>query len=331
LKRIVLSGRRLFMKWANIDYFEKRAREANATVVSVRSENENDFTNAVRDASAIVVIARKVTRDTIEGLSRCELILALSVGYDCVDVNAATERGIPVSNVPAYCTDDVANHSMALLMAVARKLNLLDRETKQARWDYNVAKPIYNFKGKCLGIIGLGRIGRAVVKKAKGFDMEVAAYDPYVRDDIFRRLKVIRKKRLDDLLKDSDYISIHAPLTSETFHLIDKRALGLMKKHSVIVNTARGNIIDEQALYLSLKNGSIAGAGIDVLGIEPPEKNFSLLSLDNALVTPHIAWYSEESIERVRIQGMDEVINVFKGNRPQYIVNPEVFGYSNTH
>jgi D-3-phosphoglycerate dehydrogenase len=331
LKSIVLSGRRLFMKWKNIEYFEERAKEANAAIVTVRSDDESDFRAAAKDASAIVVIARKVSRQTIQDLGRCELILALSVGYDCVDVSAATERGIPVSNVPAYCTDDVANHSMALLTAVARKLTLLNNETKQARWDYNIAKPIYTFRRRCLGIIGLGKIGRAIVPKARGFGMEVLAYDPYVHDDIFQLLGVKRKYELDDLFRESDYISIHAPLTPETFHLIDNRAFGLMKKHVVIVNTSRGNIIDEKALYESLKNRRVAGAGIDVLGTEPPEEDFALLKLDNVLVTPHIAWYSEESLERARIHGMDEVVNVLNGKRPRYIVNPEVFGHGNTH
>jgi D-3-phosphoglycerate dehydrogenase len=330
LKSIVLSGRRLFMKWENIKYFQERAKEVKAAIVPVRSEEENDFRTAVKDASAIVVIARKVSREAIESLSRCELILALSVGYDCVDVSAATEKKIAVSNVPAYCTDDVADHSMMLLMAVARKLGILNHETKHAKWDYNIAKPIYTFRGKCLGIIGLGKIGRAVVLKAKGFGMEVSAYDPYVHDDIFQLMGVQREYELDDLLKRSDYISIHAPLTPETFHLIDKRTLGLLKKHVVIVNTSRGNIIDEQALYESLKSGRIAGAGIDVLSTEPPEEGFSLLSLDNVIITPHIAWYSEESLERVKIQGMDEVVNVLNGKRPRYIVNPEIFGYSDT-
>ncbi|UCB46448.1 MAG: C-terminal binding protein [Spirochaetota bacterium] len=330
MKTIVLAGRRLFMKWDNIAYFEERAKEANAAIVPVRSEDENDFRSAVKDASAIIVIAKTISREAIESLSRCELILTLSVGHDCVDVNAATKRGIPVSNVPAYCTDDVANHSMSLLMAVARKLTLLNHETKHTRWDYNVAKPIYTFRGKCLGLIGLGKIGRAIVPKAKGLGMQVAAYDPYVHDDIFQLLDVKREYELNEMLKNSDYISIHAPLTPETYHLLDKKALGLLRKHVVIVNTSRGNIIDEQALYESLKSGRVAGAGIDVMSSEPPDESFSLLYLDNALVTPHIAWYSEESLERVRIQGMDETVNVLNGKRPRYIVNPEVFGFSNT-
>jgi len=319
------------MKWSNLDYFERRAEEANAEIVPVRSSDDEGFRSAVRDASAIIVIARKIPPEVIEGLSRCELILALSVGYDCVDLPAATEKRIPVSNVPAYCTDDVANHAMTLLTAVARKIPSLISETRAARWDYNIAKPLYTFRGKTLGIVGLGKIGRALIRKAKGFGMEVEAYDPYVDDDIFALLEVKRRYELEDLLKRADYISIHAPLTAETDRLIDGSAFALMKKSAVLVNTARGEIVDEKALCQALEDRRIAGAGIDVLSTEPPRRGNKLLELENLVVTPHIAWYSEESLARVKVQGMDEVVGVLNGRRPRYIVNPEIFGFFNTH
>ncbi len=331
LKRIVVSGERFFMKWNNVKYFEKRAGEAGAEIVPVRDKSEDEFRRAVKDASAIIVIDRMINDSTIAILENCELILALSVGYDCIDIDAATKRGIPVSNVPAYCTDDVANHTMTLLFAVCRKIKLLVSETGKANWDYNIAKPIYSFRDKTLGVIGLGRIGRALVPKAKGFGIRVQAYDPYVDDDIFQLLDVKRRYELNDLLRESDYISIHAPLTPETHHLIDKTAFELMKKSAVLINTARGRIVDEKALYNALKKHIISGAGIDVLSKEPPLKDDGLLKLDNTIVTPHIAWYSEESIERAKVQGMDEVVAVLGGKRPRYIVNPEIFGCLNRH
>ena len=331
MKKIVLSGQRLFMKWSNLEYFERRARDADAEIVPVHSSDDEEFRSAVREASAIIVIARKITAEMIDGLSRCEIILTLSVGYDCVDLPAATQKRIPVSNVPVYCTDDVANHAMTLLTAVARKIPMLISETREARWDYNIAKPVYTFRGKTLGIVGLGKIGRALIRKAKGFGMEVEAYDPYVDDDIFSLLEVKRSYELGDLLKRADYISIHAPLTAETDRLIDGSAFELMKKSAVLVNTARGEIVDEKALYQALQDRRIAGAGIDVLNTEPPQKGNKLLELENLVVTPHIAWYSEESLARVKVQGMDEVVGVLNGRRPRYIVNPEIFGAFNTH
>jgi D-3-phosphoglycerate dehydrogenase len=330
LKKIVLSGQRLFMKWRDLTYFEKRAEEADAEIVPVYSDDENEFASAVRDASAVVVIARKVSRATIEKLRCCEIILALSVGYDCVDVDAATEKTIVVSNVPIYCTDDVANHAMTLILTLSRKIPRLIEETRLAKWDYNVAKPVFNYRGKTLGIIGLGKIGRALVGKAKAFGMEVAAYDPYVDDDIFELLCVKRRYELFELLEEADYLSVHARLTPETRHLLDKEAFSHMKETTVLVNTARGNIIDENALYTALETGGIAGAGVDVLSEEPPQKKNRLLNCDNLVITPHIAWYSEESLARVKVQGMDEVVGVLSGKRPKYIVNPEIFGRLNT-
>lgn len=330
MKKIVLSGQRLFMKWRDLTYFEKRAEEANATIVPVYSEDENELASATRDASAVIVIARKVSRETIEKLECCEIILALSVGYDCIDVQAATEKTIVVSNVPVYCTDDVANHAITLILTLSRKIPSLIEETRLARWDYNVAKPVFNYRGKTLGIIGFGKIGRTLVGKAKGFGMEVAAYDPYVDDDIFELLGVHRRYELFELLEEADYISVHARLTPETRHLLDREAFSHMKKTAVLVNTARGNIIDEEALYSALETGSIAGAGVDVLGREPPQKENRLLKCDNLIVTPHIAWYSEESLARVKVFGMDEVVGTLTGKRPRYIVNPEIFGRLNT-
>jgi D-3-phosphoglycerate dehydrogenase len=330
VKKIVLSGQRLFMKWRELTYFEKRAEEADAEIVPVYSDDENEFASAVRDASAVVVIARKVSRATIEKLRCCEIILALSVGYDCVDVEAATENNIVVSNVPVYCTDDVANHAMTLILTLSRKIPRLIEETRLAKWDYNVAKPVFNYRGKTLGIIGLGKIGRALVGKAKAFGMEVAAYDPYVDDDIFELLCVKRRYELFELLEEADYLSVHTRLTPETRHLLDKEAFSHMKETVVLVNTARGNIIDEDALHTALETGGIAGAGVDVLSEEPPKKENRLLKCDNLVVTPHIAWYSEESLARVKVQGMDEVVGVLSGKRPRYIVNPEIFGRLNT-
>jgi len=326
MKKVVFTGRRLFMKFGNLDYFEKRAEENNLKLISVESEEKDDLRAAVRDAAVLVDIARPIRADIIDAMEKCELILTLSVGYDCVDVAYATEKGIPVCNTPAYCTDDVANHAMTLILALSRKLEIIIPRTRAADWEYKYTKPIFNYTDKIFAIIGLGKIGRAIVPKAKGFGMKVMAYDPYVDDDIFRLLGVERAYELHDLLEQADYVTIHAPLTAETRGMIDEDALAAMKGRAVIVNTSRGHIIDEKALVNALKKGTIAGAGLDVLQQEPPTPDEPLLSLDNVIVTPHIAWYSEESFVRDMEQGMDELIRVVNGQRPRYIVNPEIFG-----
>lgn len=312
------------MKFPDLKYFENRVKEVKAIIVPVYKEDEKSLIEEVKDASVIVVIGKQINQRIINSMEKAKLVLAMQVGYDCVDIEAATKRGIIVSNVPVYCTDDVANHAIALLLSVARNIKLLIIETSKAKWDYNVAKPIYNFKDKKLGIIGLGRIGRALVPKTKGFGIKIQAYDPYIHDDIFKLLDVERVYELDDLLENSDYISIHAPLTPETERMIDEKAISKMKRNSILINTARSKIVDYTVLYQAIKDRRIAGAGIDVMDVEPPEKNNPILTCDRIIVTPHIAWYSEESLRNLMEYSTDEITRVLKGKRPRWILNPEV-------
>jgi D-3-phosphoglycerate dehydrogenase len=326
MKRVVFAGQRLFMKYPQLDYARARLAEADATVEALRDESQRALEEAVRQADAVVVLARRLDRAAIRAMERCRLILTLSVGYDCVDLNAATERLIPVSNTPAYCTDEVATHALALLLALARKLPLILPRTRAGEWDYNFTRPLYGLRGRLLGIIGLGRIGRALVPKARALGLRVAAYDPYVDDDLFALLGVQPFYELEPLLRDADYLSIHAPLTAETHRMIDAAALALMKPTALLINTARGPIVDEAALAAVLREGRLGGAGIDVLETEPPSPDNPLLSLENALVTPHVAWYTEESHEADMVQAMDELLRALQGKRPRWAVNPEVFG-----
>ena len=326
MEKVVFTGSRLFMKFPNLEYFVNRLKDLDCELVAVRDESNEVLKAELKDAVAVVLIARKMDAEIIGAMERCKIILTLSVGYDCVEVEAATDRLIPVCNTPAYCTDEVSNHAITLILALARKIHLIVPKSREAVWDYKYTKQIFNFRHKTLGIIGLGRVGRALVPKAKGFGMKVSAYDPYVENDIFALLGVERKYELEDLLQEADYVSIHAPLTPETKHMIDAPALAKMKKTAIIVNTARGPIIDEGALCGALDAGTIAAAGIDVLEKEPPAADNPLLAKQNALVTPHVAWYSEESFEADMVDGMDELERVLKGKRPRFIVNPEIFG-----
>ena len=312
------------MKFSDLSYFEQRAKDADAVIVPVRAEDDKTLMDELEDASVVVVIGRQIDRRIIESMKKGKMILAMQVGYDCVDIEAATEHGIVVSNVPVYCTDDVANHAITLLVSVARRIKLLIKETSNARWDYNIAKPIYNFKDKKLGIIGLGRIGRALVPKAKGFGMKIQAYDPYIHDDIFAMLDVKRIYDLNELLSTSDYISIHAPLTPETEKMIDEKAIKMMGKDTILINTARSKIVDYKALIKAVNEENIYGAGIDVMDVEPPNKDDPILNNDRIIVTPHIAWYSEESLRNLMEYSMDEIIRVLRGKRPRWILNPEV-------
>ena len=326
MKTVAFAGSRLFMKFEGLEYFRARAEDEGLQIVEVHEDNEEQFAEQVRTAHALAVIDRRISPETISALECCELIQTLSVGYDCVDVAAATAAGIPVCNTPAYCTDEVANHAMMLLMSVVRKIHIIMPATRGGVWDYNFTKPMFNFRDKMLGILGLGRVGRALVPKAKGFGIRVCAYDPYLDDDIFEMMGVDRCYELEHLLEQSDYVSIHTPLTSETRGLIGEHELGCMKPSAVIVNTARGPIWDERAVADALQSGAIVGAASDVVASEPPDDAHPFLTLPNMLVTPHVAWYSEESYRKNMTDGMDEIVRVLSGLRPRAIVNPEIFG-----
>lgn len=323
-KRIVAAGDRVYMKFFNLTFFQDRAREADATFYPFKGFDDEQFRAAISDADALILIDRPLTREHMAVLKKCRIILALEVGYDFIDVEAATEGRIIISNVPAYCTDQVAVHAIMLLLAVNRRLKILLGETSRGGWDYNVCKPLFELEGKTLGIVGLGRIGRSLVPKARGLGLEVIAYDPYIADDIFTLLGVGRCYELDDVLTRAHFISLHVPLTDETHHMIGEREFGKMKREAIIINTCRGKVIDEKSLYNALRNNIIAGGGVDVLEKEPPENDNPVLNLKNLVVTPHVAWYSEESVDRLKNQGMDEVIRVLQGRRPWYIINPEV-------
>jgi D-3-phosphoglycerate dehydrogenase len=263
-------------------------------------------------------------------MQRCRIIQALEVGYDFIDLEGATERGIIVSNVPAYGKEQVATHALTLLLACHRKVKQFMAETSGGGWDYNVGKPISDLSSLTLGIVGLGKIGRTLVPRAQVLGLTVLAYDPYLDDDIFDLLRVQRCFDLEEILTASDFLSLHVPLTAETFHMIGDNQLEILKPGSVLINTCRGKVVDEKALYRALQSGRLSGAGLDVLETEPPAADNPILSCANAIVTPHAAWYSEQSTRRLKEQGMEEVIRVLNGARPRYIVNPEVlFGGNN--
>ncbi|MBN2552602.1 MAG: C-terminal binding protein [Spirochaetales bacterium] len=324
-KKIVTAGDRVYLKFFDLDFFHEKAKEANARLVPFKDFDEGKFKQEISDADAIVVIDRPLQKDHLQAMTCCKIILALEVGYDFIDVAAATEKGIVVSNVPTYGTEQVALHALSLILACQRELKTLMAETSAGGWNYNVCKPLWELKGKKLGIIGLGRIGRNLVKKVQGLEVEPIAYDPYLSDDIFQMLGVKRCYDLEDLLDAADIISLHVPLTPETHHMIGERELARMKNRAILVNTCRGKVIDGPALFKALNDGQIAGAGLDVLEKEPPDPEEPLLNCKNLIVTPHAAWYSEESLDRLKNFGMDEVVRVLNGKRPRFVVNPEVF------
>jgi len=281
---------------------------------------EDEVIETARDADGIINQYAPFTRKVIESLKRCKVIARYGVGVDNIDVEAATEYGIIVANVPDYCVDEVSTHTMALILACARGITLLNGKISEKIWDFTLAKPLFRTEGKTLGLFGLGRIAKMVAQKASGFGFKIIAYDPYVPkvDD------GIELVGFSKLLSDSDFISIHAPLTVETRHSFGENELKVMKKTAYLINTSRGPVINEKDLHIALKERWIAGAALDVMEKEPPDWKEPLLKLDNIMITPHISFYSEESYVELKTKVAESVRSVLKGELPRAMVNPQV-------
>ncbi|MGH7321829.1 MAG: C-terminal binding protein [Candidatus Rokuibacteriota bacterium] len=287
----------------------------------VACRTEEDFLRLGGEADGLLVQYGEVSRRVIEGLPRLRVLVRYGVGVDGIDVPAATERGIPVVNVPDYGTDDVANHAVALLLALARKLTMLDRQTRAGRWNVFEAQPITRLAGQTVGILGCGRIGSRVARRLGGFDVRLLAYDPFVA----AFPTGVEPVSLDRLLAESDYLTLHCPLTADTRHLLGATTLSRMKPTAILVNTARGGLVDTAALGEALAGGRLAGAGLDVTEEEPLDPESPLLRMEQVIVTPHAAWYSEEGRSDLKRRVAEEAVRVLRGERPVNCVNPEVY------
>jgi len=274
--------------------------------------------DAVRDAHAVMVREAPIPRDAICAMSQCRIIVRYGVGVDNIDLEAARSRRIFVANVPKYGGDEVADHSIALLLAVARRIVQRDRAVRNGIWGVGPREPIYSLSNRTLGIIGYGRIGRTMHQKASclGFGRTLV-FDPYLRE----APAGVERVDLDTLCSEADAISLHTPLTSENHHLIDTTRIALMKPTCILINTSRGGLVDEEALADALAEGRLFGAGIDVFEYEPPMRNHRLFLLDNVIVTDHTAWYSEESLRDLQTKAAQEVARVLSGGKPLSWVN----------
>ena len=281
---------------------------------------EEDVIAVASDADGIINQYAPFTRKVIKSLNRCKIIARYGVGVDNIDVEAATEHHIIVANVPDYCVDEVSTHAMSLILACARGITFLDRKIRDKKWDFSLAKPLFRTQGKTLGLFGLGRIARMVAQKALGFGFKVIAFDPYI-SEANSKIEMVALKRL---LSDSDFLSIHVPLTVKTKHSLGENELKVMKKTAYLINTSRGPIINEKDLYIALKEKWIAGAALDVMEKEPPDWKNPLLKLDNIIITPHISFYSEESYVELKTKVAESVRSVLKGELPRAIVNHQV-------
>src|SRR5215213_5633126 len=271
-----------------------------------------DLPELLRQADALMVTLQPVPASLIAELEQCKIICRVGTGTDTIDIPAATARGIWVTNVPDYSIDEVSSHAISLVLAQARMLFPHRVAGREGVWRYRAETPIRRFAGQTLGVLGIGRIGSASARKGIGLGLNVIAYDPYVSDARFAELGV-RRVDFDTLMSESDFLTLHVPLTDETRRIIDARALSLMKPTAFLVNTARGEVVDIDALVAAVQSGQIEGAGIDVLPVEPPPPDHPILHEEAILVTPHIGWASIESGIDVRQRGAQDVVDAIAG------------------
>lgn len=297
----------------------KVLEEINAQVIHTGSMDTPEAREAVRHADAVMVTIQPVPAELIRGMERCRLIARVGTGLDAIDLDAAASAGIWVTYVPDYSIDEVSAHAITLLLAQARGLPTLLDVTRAGRWE-NGGVHVRRLGGQVLGLLGCGRIGLATAAKAQGLGLRVLGYDPFAAAETLQAAGVTPVD-LDTLLAESDYISLHSPLTPHNRRIINVETLAKMKPSAYLINTARGPLIDEDALLAAVRAGVIAGAALDVLSVEPPDPANGLLHEPRILITPHIAWYSEESKLDVRRQGAEEVVRVLRGEPPRAPVN----------
>lgn len=304
---------------------ERRIVEAGGGRFAATSPaGEDELIGHVREADAIIVSSARITRRVVEAMPRCKLIVRTGVGLDTLDIPAATEHGIVVAHFPDFCQPEVANQTMLLLLACAKKLHALDRAVRDGRWRPGPLSPMGAVGGQTLGLVALGNIARAVVPRARAFDLNVIAHDPHLGEGVFRAHGVERAETLRALLERSDYVSLHTPLTPETRHLIGEAELAAMKPTAFLINTSRGPVVDQEALIAALEAGRIAGAGLDVFEREPLEAESPLTRMENVVLMPHSASYSDESFESMKRRIGETIVGVMEGRWPQFTANAGV-------
>lgn len=301
----------------SISIEENFLRENGFDVRLENCESEEQVISKCRNAVALLNQYAPITEKVLSNLPNCKVIVRYGVGVDNIDIEAASKYQIQICNVPDYGVEEVSDHALSLMFTLVRKINLLNSNTKKGNWDFRISRPILRMNTLKLGVVGMGRIGQALAKKATGIGLHVMGFDRNKQ----KQVKNVEQVTFDYLIRNSDIVSIHLPLEKSTYHLFNSEVFKIMKKNAIIINTARGSIINEQELAEAIKNKDISGAGIDVLEVEPPQEDNPLLKEDNVIITPHAAWYSEEAAAELKYKAAKEIANVVRNNNPIYPIN----------
>lgn len=309
--------------YATLDIERKILADAGLSLEALECKTDDDVIKGARDAVGIINVYANMPQKVIDELGKCRVIVRPGVGYDSIDVEAATARGIIVCNVPNYCVEEVAVHTLSLMLMLHRKIHVLVSSLRDcAIWDSKVAVPIHRLSGLTLGLVGFGRIAQKVADLGRNFFRQVVAYDPFVPDQIFHN-KGVQKAELEEVFTESDIISLHIPLTSATRYIVSENLLSRCRRKPILVNVSRGGLVNEADLMRALDAGYISAVGLDVCEQEPPKRSNPLLNHDNVIITPHAAWYSEEAEYEVRRTAASDVVNVLYGQEPLNPVNLE--------
>ena len=301
----------------SLDPAKKALEDANAEVIQAPSSSEEDIIKSAEHADAILVTYAKLNENILRSLKNCKAIGRFGIGVDNIDLKVAGELGISVNYVPDYCLDEVSDQAMAMIISMARKIPQSNKLVQSGRWEMPAVVPMYRLRGKTVGLIGFGNIPRLMTPKAQAFGFNVIAADPFAPKELFEKFNV-ESVTMDELYERSDFISVHAPLLPETKGLVNKEAFKKMKKTAIIVNTARGPLIDEKDLIEALDNKEIGGAGLDVVETEPLPEDSALIGRDNVILAPHTAFYSVEALEELQTKAASDVARVLNGEEPIY-------------
>ncbi len=308
--------------WESLDV-ERRTLEGLATLVPLQTKRPEEFLGEAADCDALLnTYAGPITAEAMARMPRCRIIARYGIGVDTIDLAAATAAGIIVTNNPTYCIEEVAEHTMALLLACARKVALYDRLVRAGRWEVPPGKPMFRLAGRTLGLVGFGNIARAVAVRAAAFGMRVLFHDPFVQTGQF---PVPGERRdLADVLREADFLSLHPPLIAETRGMMNDETLARMKPTAFLINCSRGPVVNTDALVRALDAGRIAGCALDTTDPEPLPDPHPLRGRENVIVTPHAAWYSEQAMTGLQAGAPAEVRRVLTGEWPVNVVNPAV-------
>ena len=312
--------------WESLDV-EKKTLEGLADLVALKTKKPEEFLPQAADCDALLnTYAGPITAEVMAKMPKCRIIARYGIGVDTIDLEAATRAGIIVTNNPTYCIEEVAEHTMALLLACARKIAFYDRLVRSGRWEVPPGKPIFRLVGRTLGLVGFGNIAREVAVRAAAFGMRVLYADPFVKEGQFSSPG--KKTELDSLLREADFVSLHPPLTPDTRKMMNDRAFSLMKPSAFLVNCSRGPVVDTEALVRALDAKKIAGCALDTTDPEPLPDPHPLRGRENVIVAPHVAWYSEQAMAGLQAGAPGEVRRVLSGEWPLNVVNRAVKGKS---